>query len=111
MVMPFDLTKVRKGVSKSIPGLSHGFNDPKTWLDTGCYALNYLISDDFKGGIPIEGKFTMFAGDSGSGKSYIASANLIRDCIKKGVYVILIDTENALDESWLNALGVDTSEE
>ncbi len=111
MVLPLDMTKIRKGVAKSIPGLSQGFNDPKTWLDTGCYALNYLICDDFKGGIPLEGKFTMFAGDSGSGKSYIASANLIRDCIKKGVYVILIDTENALDESWLQALGVDTSEE
>lgn len=111
MVQAFDMSKVRKAVSKSIPGLSQGFNDPKTWLDTGCYALNYLICDDFKGGMPLEGKFTMFAGDSGSGKSYIASANIIKDCQKKGVYVILIDTENALDESWLKALDVDTSEE
>ena len=111
MVMALDLTKLRKGIAKSITGLSVGFNDPRTWLDTGCYALNYLISDDFRGGIPLEGKFTMFAGDSGSGKSYIASANLIKDCIKKGVFVVLIDTENALDESWLKALGVETDDE
>jgi recombination protein RecA len=28
-----------------------------------------------------------------------------------GIYVVLIDTENALDESWLHALGVETSED
>lgn len=111
MVMALDLSKLRKGVAKSITGLSQGFNDPQTWLSTGCYALNYLVSDRFDGGIPLEGKFTMFAGDSGSGKSYIASANLIKDCQKKGVYVVVIDTENALDESWMRALGVNTDEE
>lgn len=108
MAQPIDMSKFRKQIDKSTPGLSYGFNDPKTWLNTGCYALNYLISDDFDGGIPLEGKFTMFAGDSGSGKSYIASANLIKDAQKKGVYVVLIDTENALDESWLQALEVNT---
>lgn len=107
-MVPFDMSKLRKKIDKSIPGLSYGFNDPKTWLDTGCYALNYLISNRFDGGIPLEGKFTMFAGDSGSGKSYIATANIIKDCQRKGVFPLLIDTENALDESWLHALGVDT---
>lgn len=108
---PFDMTKFRKEVSKSIPGLSQGFNDPKTWLSTGCYALNYLISGDFNGGLPLEGKFTMFAGDSGSGKSYIATANVVKACQSQDVYAFIIDTENALDESWLKALGVDTDPE
>ena len=89
----FDPTKLLKRIDKSMPGLSHGFHDPTTWLDTGCYALNYLSSGRFDGGLPLEGKFTMFAGDSGSGKSYIASANIIKDCQRKGVYVILIDTD------------------
>jgi RecA/RadA recombinase len=107
---PFDITKFRKGVAKSIPGLSIGFNDPKTWLNTGCYALNYLISGRFDGGVPLEGKFTMFAGDSGSGKSYIVSGNIIKDCQAKGIMPIVVDTENALDESWVKALGVKTGE-
>ena len=107
MKSPIDLSKLRKTVSKSIPGLSMGFNDPKTWLSTGCYALNYLICGDFKGGIPLEGKFTMFAGDSGSGKSYITSANIIKDAQAKGVFPVLIDTENALDQKWLEDLEVD----
>ncbi len=110
MKAPIDISKFRKAVAKSVPGLSQGFNDPKTWLSTGCYALNYLICGDFKGGIPLEGKFTMFAGDSGSGKSYIASANIIKDCQAKGVFPVLVDTENALDEKWLIDLDVDTTE-
>ena len=111
MKPPIDFSKFKKNVAKSIPGLSQGFNDPKTWLSTGCYALNYLICGDFKGGIPLEGKFTMFAGDSGSGKSYITSANIVKDCQAKGVYPVLVDTENALDEKWLVDLDVDTAEE
>lgn len=111
MKAPIDISKFRKTIAKSIPGLSVGFNDPKTWLSTGCYALNYLICGDFKGGIPLEGKFTMFAGDSGSGKSYITSANIVKDCQEKGAFVVLVDTENALDESWLRALDVDVSED
>jgi len=30
---------------------------------------------------------------------------------EQGIYVILVDSENALDEKWLHALGVDTSEQ
>jgi len=46
-----------------------------------------------------------------SGKSYICSGNLVRNAQKQGIFVVLIDTENALDESWLKPLGVDTSED
>jgi len=45
-----------------------------------------------------------------SGKSYICSGNIIKDAQRQGIFVVLIDSENALDESWLQALGVDTSE-
>lgn len=110
MTRPYDFSKLRKTLTKSIDGLSVGFNDPKTWISTGNYSLNYLISGDFNKGVPL-GKVTMFAGESGSGKSYICSGNLARHAQEQGVYVVLVDTENALDESWLHALGVDTSPE
>ena len=110
MNKPFDIAKFRKSVTKSIEGLSVGFNDPTDWVSTGSYALNYLISGDFNRGIPM-GKVTVFAGESGSGKSFLCSGNLVRNAQQQGIYVILIDTENALDESWLHALGVDTSED
>ncbi len=110
MVKPFDITKFRKSITKSIDGLGVGFNDPTDWISTGNYALNYLISGDFYKGIPL-GKVTVFAGESGSGKSYICSGNIIREAQKQGIFVILVDSENALDEAWLKAIGVDTTEE
>jgi len=110
MSRPFDISKFRKSITKSVPGLSVGFNDPDTWVSTGNYTLNKLISGDFNKGIPL-GKVTVFAGESGAGKSYIASGNLVRHAQEQGIFVVLIDSENALDEKWLHALNVDTSED
>jgi RecA/RadA recombinase len=109
MVKPFDVSKFRKEITKSIDGLSIGFNDPTDWISTGNYTLNYLISGDFFKGVPL-GKVTVFAGESGAGKSYICSGNLVRHAQEQGIFVVLVDSENALDEAWLHALGVDTSE-
>ena len=110
MAKPFDISKFRKDLTKSIDGLSIGYNDTTDWISTGNYTLNYRISGDFNRGIPL-GKVTVFAGESGAGKSYICSGNIVKNAQEQGIYVILIDTENALDEDWLKALGVDTSEE
>ena len=110
MARPFDISKFRKSITKSIEGLGVGFNDPTDWVSTGNHALNYLISGDFFKGIPL-GKVTVFAGESGSGKSYICSGNIVKHCQDQGIFPILIDSENALDEKWMKALGVDTSED
>jgi len=109
MVRPFDVSKFRNDITKSISGLSVGFNDPTDWVSTGSYALNYLISGDFNKGLPL-GKVSVFAGESGAGKSYFASGNVVKSAQEQGIFVVLIDSENALDETWLKALGVDTSE-
>ena len=110
MAKPFDVSKFRKDITKSIEGLSVGFNDPTDWISTGSYALNYLISGDFHKGVPL-GKVTVFAGESGAGKSYFAAGNIVKHAQQQGIFVVLIDSENALDEAWLHALGVDTSED
>ena len=106
----FDPTKFRNNLTKSIKGMSAGFNDPQDWISTGNYALNYLLSGDFRKGIPL-GKVSVFAGESGAGKSYIVSGNIVKSAQEQGIFVVLIDSENALDEAWLQALGVDTSED
>ena len=110
MAKPFDVSKFRKNITKAIDGISVGFTDPTDWISTNNFALNYLISGDFNKGIPM-GKVTVFAGESGAGKSFICSGNLVKNAQAQGIYVILVDTENALDEAWLHALGVDTSED
>src|SRR6056300_1233585 len=106
----FDPTKFRTSLTKSITGMSAGFNDPTDWISTGNYALNYLISGDWNKGIPL-GKVSVFAGESGAGKSYICSGNIVKSAQDQGIFVVLIDSENALDEAWLQALDVDTNED
>ena len=110
MVKAFDISKFRKDITKSIDGLGIGFNDPTDWISTGNHALNYLISGDFYKGVPL-GKVTVLAGESGSGKSFIASGNVVRQAQLQGIFVVLVDSENALDEKWLQALNVDTDPE
>jgi RecA/RadA recombinase len=110
MARAFDASKFRKNITKSVPGMSVGFRDPDTWVSTGNYTLNKLISNDFHKGVPL-GKVTVFAGESGAGKSFIAAGNIVRNAQEQGIFVVLIDSENALDESWLHALDVDTTPE
>ena len=109
MVKAFDVSKFRKTLTKSITGMSSGFHDPTDWISTGNYALIYLVSGDYNKGIPL-GKVTVFAGESGSGKSYICAGNIVKAAQDQGIFVVLIDSENALDEQWLTALDVDTDE-
>ena len=97
MAKAFDASKFRKSITKSVPGMSMGFRDPDTWISTGNYCLNKLISNDFHKGIPL-GKVTVLAGESGAGKSYIASGNIVKNAQDQGIFVVLIDSENALDE-------------
>ena len=98
MAKSFDPSKFRTALTKSISGMSAGFNDPTDWISTGNYALNYLISGDFHKGVPM-GKVTVFAGESGAGKSYICAGNIVEAAQDQGIFVVLIDSENALDES------------
>ena len=108
---PFDLSKLRKNITKNIEGVSFGFTNPTVWFSTGCYTLNWLLTKDFKKGFPLDGKINMLAGDSGAGKSYICSGNVVRDALSKNVPVILIDTEDRLDEEWMKNIGINTEDE
>lgn len=104
---PFDLKKLKASLVKKNSNIKEGFTDPKVWISTGNYALNYRISSDFHKGFPLEGKMTLLAGESATGKSYIASGNVIRWCQQNGVMSIIIDTEAAIDNQWIRAIGVD----
>lgn len=105
MVKPIDLTKLRKGVLSKIDGISTGFHDPKVWIHTNNYALNYFISHQFNRGIPL-GQVTILAGESGSGKSFLA-ANVMKNALEQGIPVVLFDTENGITREWLKNTGID----
>lgn len=101
-----DLTKFRKLLTGKL-NIPVGFSDPKIWLDTGNYAFNRLISGDYDRGVPL-GKVTMFAGESGSGKSLLA-ANVMRSAQQRddSPFILLLDSEGAGDKQWYINAGVD----
>jgi len=78
---------------------------PRWWISTGNYVLNKIISKHFNRGIP-QGRLTALVGPAGAGKSYIL-CNLMREAQKDGCIVVAIDSENALSDDFVTAIGVD----
>jgi recombination protein RecA len=102
---PHDMSKFRKEQNKKL-SIKDGFFDPITWISTGNYALNMMMSGNFNWGVPI-GSVTCFAGESGSGKSVFVSGNIVRNALAADLSVILLDSEDAVKRKWATALGVD----
>jgi RecA/RadA recombinase len=101
---PHDMSKFRKEQNKKL-SIKDGFFDPITWISTGNFALNKMMSGDFNWGVPI-GSVTCFAGESGSGKSLFVSGNIVRNALAADISVILLDSEDAVKRKWAAALGV-----
>ena len=78
----------------------------KEWLSTGSTVLDTIISNDENadGGIPV-GRLTEISGEAPTGKSLL-SYLILKDCQDKGGVPVLIDTENACNEDFLNLLGL-----
>ncbi len=87
-------------------GISSSALPPKYWYDTGNYVLNYIISGEFDKGIP-QGRITALTGPSGSGKSFVLG-NLVKNAQDQGAFVLIVDSENALDDDFMSKIGVDT---
>ena len=98
------LKDFEKDIEK-VEGIGTSSAPPRYWYSTGNYVLNKIISGSFSKGIP-QGRITNLAGPAGAGKSFI-SANLVAAAQKAGAYCLVIDSENALDDSFMSAIGVD----
>jgi recombination protein RecA len=79
-----------------------------SWIDTGSYVLNGIMSGKLKdGGIPM-GRVTMLYGESQTGKSLFIQ-KILANAQKKGLVAVIFDTENAIDAESAERLGLDTS--
>jgi RecA/RadA recombinase len=79
----------------------------REWIDTGCYAMNAIISDgDIFKGLP-RGKRLAFAGPPGSGKSLL-TIFLIRAFLKQNEnsYVIAFESEGATIVDMCKTMGI-----
>lgn len=107
MTLPF-LKKFKADAGK-LETVGVGLKTVDEWLTTGNYALNRALSGDYLRGVPLN-RITLFAGPSGSGKSFIAS-NIALQAQKQGFHILFLDSENAIDVDYLRKIGVDVSEE
>lgn len=76
-----------------------------TWIDTGCYAMNAVISGDMTKGFP-GNRITMLAGEQAVGKTLLAGFGYARALSEMGYYIFYIDTENAVTHDQLIGYGV-----
>jgi len=82
--------------------------DLTEWVSTGDDMLDLAISNRPHGGFPV-GRIIEITGLEASGKSLLA-AHTLANTQKKGGLAVYIDTETAISEDFLSAIGVDTKE-
>ena len=81
--------------------------DVTDFISTGSTMLDIAISNRPNGGVAV-GKITELNGLEGSGKSLIGS-HLLASTQRKDGIAVYIDTESAVSQEFLRAIGVDTS--
>ncbi len=75
-------------------------------VPTGNYALNWVVSGDYKkGGIPI-GMITQLYGESSTAKTVFAT-HILKEAQELGYYTMLVDSENAFNSDFASSLGID----
>lgn len=84
-------------LSEQVPDL--GF------VGTGSYALNKIISGDYKKGIPI-GMITQFHGEASTAKT-VFGTHILMEAQKLGFYSMMVDSENAYNPKFASHLGID----
>tara|TARA_R110000787_G_scaffold931_6_gene3440 strand:+ start:382 stop:1512 length:1131 start_codon:yes stop_codon:yes gene_type:complete len=106
-VLADSLNKQFKGmkVAYFLDGAEDTPTDLTEWISTGSSILDLAISNRPNGGLPV-GRITEITGMEASGKSLLA-AHLLANTQKMGGLAVYIDTENAMNEEFLTAIGMD----
>lgn len=81
--------------------------DLDDFVSTGSTILDIAATDRIDGGFPV-GRISEITGLEGTGKSLMAM-HALANTQRRGGIAVLIDTENAVDESFLTTIGVDIS--
>ena len=86
-------------------GIASG--DCNSYVDTGSYIFNALVSGSIKGGLP-SNKITALAGESSTGKTFFALSIVKNFLIQnpKGE-VIYFESESAITKDMLSERGID----
>jgi RecA/RadA recombinase len=108
MLMDF-LKEIVKEVGGEYTKLASDIDETETYVDTGSYIFNALVSGSVFGGVS-GNKITAIAGESSTGKTFFSLAVVknFLDTHSDG-YCLYFDTEAAITKSLLESRGIDTS--
>ena len=89
--------------------LASQIDETETYVDTGSYIFNALVSGSIFGGVS-GNKITAIAGESSTGKTFFALA-VVKNFLDTNPdgYCLYFDTEAAITKSLLESRGVDTN--
>lgn len=110
-VKKFEFSKVGTildNIAKTIPIQIEKEIKERKFISTGVYILDASLSGKLIGGGIATNRITALAGESGSGKSFIAYS-ISKHAQKEGYSVIYIDTEQSVDLEDLPKFGIDNS--
>lgn len=104
-----DLVKEIKDEDTSIAADGAGSAEFGSFIDTGSYMLNAVLSGSIYGGVP-DNKVTAFAGESATGKTYFV-LGVVRSFLEKNPDggVVYYDTEAAVTKGMMEERGIDTT--
>jgi RecA/RadA recombinase len=102
-----------KDIVKEIGGeytqLASDIDETETYVDTGSYIFNALVSGSIFGGVS-GNKITAIAGESSTGKTFFSLA-VVKNFLDNNPtgYCLYFDTEAAITKSLLESRGIDTT--
>jgi RecA/RadA recombinase len=107
-IMDF-LKDIVKEIGDDFTKLASDIEETETYVDTGSYVFNALVSGSIFGGVS-GNKITAIAGESSTGKTFFSLA-VVKNFLDSNPdgYCLYFDTEAAITKSLLVSRGLDTS--
>ncbi len=109
----FEFSKVgslMKDIAKNVHIIIDNQIKEKKFISTGVYLLDAALSSRLLSGGVQTNRITVFAGESGTGKSFLAYS-VVKNAQKSGYGVVYIDTEYSVELDEINKFGIDPDPE
>jgi RecA/RadA recombinase len=110
MVNKMDFLKdIVKEIGDDFTKLASDIDETETYVDTGSYIFNALVSGSIFGGVS-GNKITAIAGESSTGKTFFSLA-VVKNFLDTNPdgYCLYFDTEAAITKSLIESRGIDTT--
>jgi len=103
------LKDIVKEIGDEYTKLASDIDETETYVDTGSYIFNALVSGSIFGGVS-GNKITAIAGESSTGKTFFSLA-VVKNFLDSNPdgYCLYFDTEAAITKSLVESRGIDTS--